>query len=128
MQNGKFGIEKPRSSIKLPKRLIKIPWKKSRILQSLIKITQKKSKVFISEFSVLDLVQNEKLRVEKPPKYKIPREKHVCLLSFSNDIGDEKHYSFHCMNPKLVKIHKTFISLVCMKRLPHFRILTLLSQ
>ena len=42
-------------------------------------------------------------------KYKIPREKHVCPLCFWNDIGNEKHYSFHCTNPKLVE---TFIGLI----------------
>ena len=40
---------------------------------------------------------------------KTPREKRVCPLCFSNDIGDEKHYIFHCTNPKLVEIRKTFI-------------------
>ena len=30
-------------------------------------------------------------------------------LCFSNDRGDEKHYIFHCRNPKLVEIRKTFI-------------------
>ena len=38
---------------------------------------------------------------------KTPREKRVCPLRFSNDIGDEKHYIFHCTNPKLVAIRKT---------------------
>ena len=33
----------------------------------------------------------------------------MCPLCFSNDIGDEKHYIFHCTNPKLVEIRKTFI-------------------
>ena len=36
------------------------------------------------------------------------REKRMCHLYFSNDIGDEKHYIFHCTNPKLVEIRKTF--------------------
>ena len=31
-----------------------------------------------------------------------PREKRMCPLCFSTDIGDEKHYIFHCTNPKLV--------------------------
>ena len=39
---------------------------------------------------------------------KTPREKRICPLCFSNDIGDEKHYIFHCTNPKLVEIRKTF--------------------
>ena len=39
---------------------------------------------------------------------KTPREKRMCPLCFSNDIGDEKHYTFHCTNPKLVEIRKTF--------------------
>ena len=39
---------------------------------------------------------------------KTPREKRVCHLCFSNDIGNEKHYIFHCTNPKLVEIQKTF--------------------
>ena len=30
-------------------------------------------------------------------------------LCLSNDIGDEKHYIFHCTNPKLAEIRKTFI-------------------
>ena len=34
----------------------------------------------------------------------------MCPLCFSNDIGDEKHYMFHCTNPKLVEIRKTFIT------------------
>ena len=33
---------------------------------------------------------------------KTPCEKRMCPLCFSNDIGDEKHYIFHCTNPKLV--------------------------
>ena len=33
----------------------------------------------------------------------------MCPLCFSNDIGAEKHYIFHCTNPKLVEIRKTFI-------------------
>ena len=45
-------------------------------------------------------------------KYKIPHEKHVCPICFWNDIGNEKHYSFHCTNPKLVEICKTFIGLI----------------
>ena len=40
---------------------------------------------------------------------KTPREKRMCPLCFSNDIGDEKHYIFQCTNPKLVEIRKTFI-------------------
>ena len=32
----------------------------------------------------------------------------MCPLCFSNDIGDKKHYIFHCTNPKLVEIRKTF--------------------
>ena len=39
---------------------------------------------------------------------KTPREKRMCPLCFSNDIGDEKHYISHCTNPKLVEIRKTF--------------------
>ena len=39
---------------------------------------------------------------------KTPCEKRMCPLCFSNDIGDEKHYIFHCKNPKLVEIGKTF--------------------
>ena len=39
---------------------------------------------------------------------KTPREKRRCPLCFSNDIGDEKHYIFHCTNPNLVEIRKTF--------------------
>ena len=31
-----------------------------------------------------------------------------CYDSMSNDIGDKKHYIFHCTNPKLVEIRKTF--------------------
>ena len=31
-------------------------------------------------------------------------EKRTCPLCFSNDIGDEKHYIFHCTNPQLVEI------------------------
>ena len=45
-------------------------------------------------------------------KYIIPREKQVCPLCFWNDIGNEKHYSFHCTKPKLVEICKTFIGLI----------------
>ena len=48
----------------------------------------------------------------------------MCPLCFSNDIGDEKHYSFHCTNPKLVEMRKRFIGLICIKRLPHFQMLT----
>ena len=44
---------------------------------------------------------------------KTPREKRVCPLCFSNDIGDEKHYIFHCTNPKLVEIRKSFINEIC---------------
>ena len=40
---------------------------------------------------------------------KTPREKRMYPLCFSNDIGDEKHYIFHCTNPKLVEMRKTFI-------------------
>ena len=41
------------------------------------------------------------------------REVLACLklyvsFMFSNDTGDMKHYIFHCTNPKLVKIRKTF--------------------
>ena len=39
---------------------------------------------------------------------KTPREKRMCPLCFSNDIGNEKHYIFHCTNPRLVEIRKTF--------------------
>ena len=39
---------------------------------------------------------------------KTPREERMCPLCFSNDIDDEKHYIFHCTNPKLVEIRKTF--------------------
>ena len=39
---------------------------------------------------------------------KTPCEKRMCPLCFSNDIGNEKHYIFHCTNPKLVEIRKTF--------------------
>ena len=39
---------------------------------------------------------------------KTPREKRMCPLCFSNDIGHEKHYIFHCTNQKLVEIRKTF--------------------
>ena len=41
-------------------------------------------------------------------KYKIAREKHVSFM-FYNNIGNERHYSFHCTNPKLVEIRETFI-------------------
>ena len=47
--------------------------------------------------------------VESGKWNKTPREKRVCPLCFSNDIGDEKHYIFYCTNPKLVEIRKTFI-------------------
>ena len=40
---------------------------------------------------------------------KTPREKRVCPLCFSNDVGDEKYYIFRCTNPKLVEIRKTFV-------------------
>ena len=43
---------------------------------------------------------------------KTPREKRVCPLCFSNDIGDEKHYIFHCTNPKLAETRKTFIPVI----------------
>ena len=39
---------------------------------------------------------------------KTPHEKRMCPLCFSNDMGDEKHYIFHCTNPKLVEIRKIF--------------------
>ena len=39
---------------------------------------------------------------------KTPREKRMRPLCFSNDISDKKHYIFHCTNPKLVEIRKTF--------------------
>ena len=82
MQNGKLRIVKLRRSIKT-------------------------SEVFISEFSILGIVQNGESSVETDlRKYKIPREKHVCPLCFYNNIGNEKHYSFHCTNPKLVEIRK----------------------
>ena len=35
---------------------------------------------------------------------KTPREKRMCALCFPN----EQHYIFHCTNPKLVEIRKTF--------------------
>ena len=38
---------------------------------------------------------------------KTPLEKRMCPLCFSNDIGDERHYIFHCTNPKLVEVRKT---------------------
>ena len=33
----------------------------------------------------------------------------MCPLCFSNDVGDEKHIIFHCTNPGLIEIRKTFI-------------------
>ena len=33
----------------------------------------------------------------------------MCPLCVSNNIDDEKHYIFHCTNPKLTEIRKTFI-------------------
>ena len=54
VQNGKLGVGKPRRLIKVPQSLIKIP-------QSLIKNTSEKiCEVFISEFSILAILQNGK--------------------------------------------------------------------
>ena len=54
---------------------------------------------------------------------KTPREKRMCPLCFSNDIGDEKHYIFHCTNPKLVEIRKTFTPEIY-ETLPRIQMLT----
>ena len=50
---------------------------------------------------------------------KTPREKRMCPLCFSNDIDDEKHYIFHCTNPKLVEIRKTFTPEIYAKFTPY---------
>ena len=44
----------------------------------------------------------------------------MCPLCFWNDIGNEKHYSFHCTNPTLVEICKTFIGLIMYERFTPF--------
>ena len=92
MQNGKLGIGKPRSLIKIPQRLIKISQKKIRGFHL---------QVFGFGYGAEWKTQNE----ETSKKYTIPREKHMCP---SNNIGGERHYSFHCTNPKLAERRKTF--------------------
>ena len=47
------------------------------------------------------------LKVEDEIKFHV-RKTPVSFM-FSNDIGDEKHYIFHCTNPRLKEIRKTFI-------------------
>ena len=39
----------------------------------------------------------------------IYRNKRICPLCIDNDLGDEKHYIFHCTNINLVEIREKFL-------------------
>ena len=39
----------------------------------------------------------------------VNRNKRICPLCIGNDLGDEKHYIFHCTNINLVEIREKFL-------------------
>ena len=48
------------------------------------------------------------LPIERGRWMSVRRNKRICPLCIGNDLGDEKHYIFHCTNINLVEIREKF--------------------
>ena len=49
------------------------------------------------------------LPIERGRWMSVHRNKRICPLCIGNDLGDEKHYIFHCTNINLVEIREKFL-------------------
>ena len=70
MQNGKLGVREPQSTSEFDQNA-----------------SEKNSEVFISEFSLLGMVQNGKLGVEKPRKNILRVSRELPVLDLTVDLG-----------------------------------------
>ena len=49
------------------------------------------------------------LPIERGRWMSVHRNKRICPLCIGNDLGDEKHYIFHCTNINLVEVREKFL-------------------
>ena len=80
------------------------PKKKFEIEPYINKVKYYKYRSAITKFRI----SAHSLPIERGRWTSVHRNKRICPLCIGNDLGDEKHYIFHCTNVNLVEIREKF--------------------